>query len=197
MPLRSPRKLSLLILLALSATACRKSPVEPDPIVPDLPSADPQTVLFSENFDNENGAQGKSNWTQFSKWNVVAGCVDLHGNGFVDVQRNNGLYVDLDGTCDRPGVIETKTELSLDAGGHVLEFWLAGNQRNARSDTVVVTLGSVFEEQFILERGAQFREVSRTLSISAPVQARLRFAQQGGGDQEGILLDQVRIRRAN
>jgi hypothetical protein len=153
-------------------------------------------VLFSDNFDGENNGRGVNNWTQFANWNVITGCVDLHGNGFFDVLRNDGLYVDLDGSCGRAGTIESKTAFSLAPGGYVLEFWLAGNRRDDRPDTVVVSLGTLFTEQFVLARDAPFRQLTRSVSATAPTQARLRFAHQGGDDQ-GILLDQIRLRRAN
>jgi hypothetical protein len=78
----------------------------------------------------------------------------------------------------------------------VLEFWLAGNQRIARSDTVDVSLGTVYEERFILPRTEQFRMYSRPLVVQNETSVKLRFRNHGGDDQ-GALLDQVRLRRAS
>lgn len=191
----STRRL-LPLLLTFAIVGCRAGATEPAPIVPDLPDVDPRTVLLFDNFDRENGGRGENNWAGFANWNVVAGCVDLHGNGFHDVQQNNGLYVDLDGSCERAGTIESKAAFSLTPGGYILEFWLAGNNRDAPQDTVVVSLGALYEERFVLEGGAPFRQLTRPVSVTAVTQARLRFAHQGG-DNQGILLDQVRLRRAN
>src|SRR5690349_6931502 len=72
---------------------------------PSLVNVDPATVLFSDNFDSENSGRGIFDWTTFANWNVLGGCVDLHGNGLFDVQPGNGLYVDLDGSCESGGTI--------------------------------------------------------------------------------------------
>ena len=52
------------------------------------------------NFETENGAAGFYNWTSFANWNVLDGCVDLHGNGFVICPAGERLVRDLDGSCD-------------------------------------------------------------------------------------------------
>jgi hypothetical protein len=197
------RKLPIALVAALftlSAAAC-SSPTEPDPEIPSLPPAPPSSILLFDDFDGENrgggyeGLGGQNNWTAFQNWNVPEGCVDLHGNGFYDVQRGNGLYVDLDGSCGRAGTLESKTEFSLTPGIYILEFWLAGNQRLPAPDTVQVTLGTHFSEQFVLNESDAFRPISRSLSVPAASTARLRFRNLGG-DNQGALLDVVRLRRA-
>ncbi|CAN5683866.1 hypothetical protein BH23GEM3_BH23GEM3_14980 [soil metagenome] len=184
---------SALAILMLAA-GCRKSPIEP----PRLDPVDPATVLFVDDFDAENGGAGRFNYTAFANWNVQDGCVDLHGNGFIDVQPGKGLYVDLDGTCkpSKAGTMETKAAFSLDPGSYVLEFWLAGNQRIPSPDTVLVSLGDLHQEQIVLTRDEPFRLFTRNLTVSTPTTARLRFRNLGGDDQ-GALLDLVRLRRAN
>ena len=183
-------------MLLTATTGCRKGATEPEPVVPELPAVDPQTVLLRDNFDAENNGAGVNDFAQFTQWNVVSGCVDLHGNGFFDVQKNNGLYVDLDGSCHRAGTIESKNDLALAPGNYVLEFWLAGNNRVASSDTVVVSLGSVFSERIVVERGEPFRQFTRPITVTSAVTTRLRFGATGGDDQ-GPLLDQVRLRRGS
>jgi len=160
-----------------------------------LPEADPTTVLFLADFDNENGGAGVLNWTEFADWNVLDGCVDLHGNGYYDVQPGNGLYVDLDGTCDAGGTIETKEAFVFEAGQkYLLEFYLAGNHRIRRPDTVDLTLGTIHEEQFVLERDHPFTLYTREIQVAEDTPARIRFRNHGG-DNQGALLDLVRIRR--
>lgn len=187
-----------LVLLAafasLAVSGC-KSPSDPEPDVPRLPPVTPSTVLLFDDFDGENGGTGQNNWSNLQNWTLVAGCVDLHGNGFYDVQRGNGLYLDLDGSCAEGATVESKTEFSLASGLYVLEFWLAGNQRIATPDTVRVTLGSVYSEEFVMNQFDAFRLVSRTVPVSATTAARLRFRNLGG-DNQGALLDVVRLRRA-
>ena len=122
-----------------------------NPVAPSLPTVDPATVLLSDNFDTENNGAGIFNWTSFANWNVLAGCAELHGNGLFDVQPGNGLYVDLDGSCESGSTFESKTQFVLQPGSYVLEFWLAGNNRINTADTVNVSLGSLYQEQFVLQ----------------------------------------------
>lgn len=161
----------------------------------DLPEADPETILFVDDFDDENGGEGESNWTSFRNFDVLDGCVDLHGNGYYDVQPGNGLYVDMDGSCWEAGTIETKEAFEfLPDEEYLFEVWLAGNNREQVSDTMDVTLGSVYSEQFILESDDEFELYTRELSVSEPTEAKLKFDHYGG-DKQGILIDLIRIRR--
>ena len=178
------------VLVCGMAVSCGKSPVAPS-LVP----VDEATVLFADNFDSENNSAGVFDWTSFANWNVLGGCVDLHGNGFVDVQPGTGLYVDLDGSCDAGGTIETKAAFTLQPGNYVLEFWIAGNHRIDSSDTVNVSLGSLYQEQFVMRRGDRFELRTRNFSVPSDTTARLRF-QNLGGDGRGALVDLVRLRRA-
>jgi hypothetical protein len=166
-----------------------------NPLAPSLVPVNPANVLLVDDFDQENNGVGIYNWTNFANWNVVAGCVDLHGNGFHDVQPGRGLYVDLDGSCAAAGTIETKVAFDLQPGSYVLEFWIAGNHRIDAADTVIISLGSLYEEQMIMQRRDRFRLITRNISVSAPTSARLRF-QNLGGDGRGALIDLVRLRRA-
>jgi hypothetical protein len=191
------RRASYIVVAAAALfAACKKDPTGPVLEVPTLPEAPAQTVLLHDVLDNENNGQGAYNWTAFQHWTVVAGCVDLHGNGFHDVLRGNGLYIDLDGTCERGGTLESKESFALEAGKtYVLEFWLAGNQRIRAPDRVIVSLGSLFEEEFVLAQRDPFRLHTRQISVTANTSAKLRFRNMGG-DNQGALLDQVRLRVA-
>lgn len=161
---------------------------------PTLPAADPAMVLVEDNFDQENGGKGMLNWAGSARWSVAAGCVDLHGNGFHDVQPGSGLYLDLDGTCQAGGTLESKTPLALEAGSYVLEFGLGGNRRINEPDTVVVSVGTHFREQVVVERAAGFSRFAREFTVAAPTTAAIRFV-HSGGDNQGMVLDLVRLRR--
>jgi hypothetical protein len=180
---------------------CKSSSTEPEgPVIPSLPEVPAGAILLYDTFDNENGGQGANNWgdspeRQFTHWNVVSGCVDLHGNGFWDVLAGHGLYVDMDGSCWQAGTLESKSEFELVPGAYVLEFWIGGNQRNDNPDTLTVTVGNLLNEQFVTDRWDPFRMIQRRIDVAAPVSVRLRF-QGHGGDQQGILLNLVRLRRA-
>lgn len=188
---------STLAILVLAA-GCRRMPTEP----PSLDPVDPATVLFVDDFDTENGGVGAFNFRAFQNWNVIAGCVDLHGNGFPSVLRgvhvDQGLFVDLDGTCKPPqaGTIETKNSFALEPGNYILEFWLAGNSRIPSSDTVTVSLGSLHTENIVLASNAPFRLHTRNITVTQQTSPKIRFVHQGG-DDHGVLLDLVRLRRAN
>jgi|GEM_PF-2541128 len=178
--------------VALSAVilfACKDSPT-----IPSLEDVDPETVVHLSEFNDANDGRGLYNWKGDDTWAVVAGCVDLHGNGFVDVWPNNGLYIDLDGSCNEGGTIETREEITLTAGTYVLEFWLAGNNRRDEPDTVLVNFGSLHQEQIVMQRKDPFRLFSRELNVTQGTAAKLSF-QNLGGDNEGALLDLVRVRR--
>lgn len=172
--------------------ACGESPTGPPP--PELDDVDTTTIVFLSVFNDENGGQGALNWTDFVEWNILAGCVDLHGNGFVDIWPNNGLYVDLDGSCAAGGTIESKEDIEFSPGNYVLEFWIAGNNRVNAPDTVLVQLGTLHEEEIVLQRRDQFRLIVRELLVTEPTSARLLFRNYGG-DDHGMLLDLVRVRR--
>lgn len=189
------KRAGMLVVAVALVGACKKGPTEPEGDVPTLPPTDPATVLFMDDFDSENGGRGVYNWTQFQNWNVLEGCVDLHGNGFDDVQPGRGLYVDLDGTCNQGGTLETKTEFNLAPGNYVLEFWISGNSRRGNRDTVDVNLGTLYQERFILTRNDPFALHTKNVTVATATPARLRF-KHAGGDHFGILLDLVRLRRA-
>ena len=164
------------------------------PTAPSLITVDDATVVFSDNFDPENNRVGVYNWTSFANWNVLEGCVDLHGNGFHDVQPGTGLYVDLDGSCDAAGTIETKSAFTLQPGNYVLEFWIAGNHRISTSDTVNVSVGALYQEQFVMQQRDRFTLQTRSISVPSQTTAAIRF-QNLGGDGRGALVDLVRLRR--
>lgn len=180
--------LVLTVVAGGTAVGCGKSPVAPS-----LSAVDPATVLIEDKFDQENGGAGIFNWTSFANWNVLSGCVDLHGNGLFDVQPGNGLYVDLDGSCAIGGGIESKTAFALQPGTYVFEFWMAGNNRIDSADTVNVSLGS-YQEQFVVQAREKFTLHTRNISVSTPTSARIRF-ENLGGDGRGALIDLVRLRR--
>ena len=186
-------KLSLPIILGFFVITGCDTAVEAEP--PTLPSVPQETVLFFDDFDNENNGRGVDNWTNFVHWNVLEGCVDLHGNGYFDVQPGNGLYVDMDGSCQEAGTIEMKNAVQLIPGAsYTVEMWLAGNQRWETNDSMVVTLGEVWSERFVLGADDDFALYTRHIEVSDTANVRLRYAHFGGDDQ-GILLDLVRIRR--
>ena len=86
-------------------------------------------VVLSDNFDSESLGL---NYTGFANWNVTAGSVDLIGQpDFFDFLPGNGRYVDMDGSTNQAGRLESKASFTINPGdSYLLTFDLAGNQRN-------------------------------------------------------------------
>jgi hypothetical protein len=102
------------------------------------------TIIFSDNFNTENGGVGALNYNSFANFTVVAGTgtVDLIGNGFFEfppVTNGHGLYVDLDGSTSDAGLM-LADPIPVLPGDYELFFQLAGNQRQAGNDVVSVNL---------------------------------------------------------
>jgi hypothetical protein len=151
--------------------------------------------LLEDNFNCENGRQGALNYAGFANWNVTRGSVDLLGNSFFDFLPQNGLFLDLDGSSLAAGLLESKQTFALDPGTYELQFDLGGNrERSGDTSSVTVGLGSVFTESFTLDFLDPMRTVTRSISIATPTSGALAF-DHAGGDNTGLLLDDVRLRR--
>lgn len=159
--------------------------------VPSQPG-DVTLVLLEDTFDSETGRKGQLNYKGFKNWDVIQGSVDLIGLGFWDHFPDHGLYVDLDGTTRQAGTISSKN-FRLDPGSYRLEFDLAGNPFSG-PNTVTVRLGRVYNEDFTLGVKEPFRTVTRQISVSTTEEAKLLF-QHAGGDNDGLLLDNIRLVR--
>jgi hypothetical protein len=160
-------------------------------------SASAAQVLLQDNFNAENGGTGVLNYNGFANWNVVNGAVDLIGNGyfeFISSANGRGLYVDMDGSTNKAGTIESKNTFAFNKGDLIkLTFQLAGNQRyKSDSDSVVVSLGSLFTKTYTLPGPQLFTTFTETFSASAVTNAKLAF-QGNGGDNVGLLLDDVKL----
>lgn len=156
-------------------------------------SAMADTVIFSDNFNTENGGVGQLNYNSFAQWNVNPGTVDLIGNGFFDFYPGNGLYVDLDGSTSTPGTMTTLNTLGLVAGElYRITFDLGGSARNDGSNSVdlSVTIGQ-YNETFTLANNAPLATVTRYFTASAD--GNLVFAGTGVGDNQGLILDNIEV----
>ena len=158
-----------------------------------VPSADGTGYLLIDDFNQENKGSGAYNYSAFSKWNVAGGTVDLIGNGFWDYHPQNGLHVDLDGTTRQGGTLVSKSGFSLEPGTYRLSFDLAGNPFSG-PNKVTVALGNSYREDFHLAVKAPMKKVTRDITVTSPEFAKLSF-KQDGGDNEGLLLDNVALRK--
>ena len=154
-------------------------------------------IIFSDNFDTENGGNYQLNYTGFTNWTVTNGTVDLIGAGSPwNWFPTQGLYIDLDGSTSNAGImghLET-----LVAGDYTLSFSLAGNQRNTANETtevgVSILAGSVIAQQdYSLNKNDGFTKYSIDFSISsllAPAEIQITFGALSN-DNIGMLLDDV------
>jgi len=153
-------------------------------------------ILLDDTFDTENGGAGQLNYTSFTNWNVTDGSVDLIGNDFYDFYPGNGLYLDLDGSTWSAGTLESKNLFALTPGDYELRFDLGGAARTpgwwGASDTVSISLGSLFNESFTLNYTDPLSTVIRNFSVTTSASERLIF-EHAGGDMAGLILDNVRL----
>jgi len=152
---------------------------------------DVASVLFEDTFESEGGRKGQLNYISFKNWDVIQGSVDLIGLGFWDYFPDHGLYVDLDGSTGKAGTLSSKKIFSLAPGSYRLEFDLAGNPLSG-PNTVTVRLGKVYNEVFTLGVKEPFRKIARQISVSVTEESKLVF-QHAGGDNDGLLLDNIRL----
>ncbi|MEH2320896.1 PEP-CTERM sorting domain-containing protein [Nostoc sp.] len=158
-------------------------------------SAASVTTLLQDSFDQENSTA--LNYDHFVNWNVINGSVDLIGSvGFYDFLPANGLYVDLDGSTGQAGTLQSKTIFNFQAGDTVnLSFQLAGNQRNNVTDSVTVSLGTLFNDTFLLPEFQGFTNFTRSFTVANATNATLDF--KGiGADNVGLLLDNVTLTKS-
>ena len=170
-----------------------------------------QTVLLEDDFEADVPFGGSNPdgipQPDFINWNVIEGSVDLLSDvafnslcadalGILD--PSDMQCVDLDGTTNNAGTMETKETFNLLPGTVRLMFDLAGSQRNlfVEPNTVTVSLstggGSVFSELFSKVFGDPFETITRDIVLAAPTAATLIF-DHAGGDNVGLLLDNVKL----
>ncbi len=147
-------------------------------------------VVFSDNFDTENSGNGALNFNGFTKWTVEGGTVDLIpvGSRF-DFYPGNGLYVDLDGSTNKPGVLTTKA--SFGPGSYILSFLLGGSTLGT-TEEVTVSFGT-FSEVFSVPSTNPLTLITRAINLGGS-DNKLSFANaQGSPSNIGAILDDVTI----
>jgi hypothetical protein len=149
-------------------------------------------ILLQDNFD----ANAQTlNWAGDSVFTSTAApaSVDLIGTGFFDFQPGHGNYLDLDGSTgngnDPAGQITSV--LTFGPGDYTLTFDLAGNQRGAASQSTTVSLGDFSQTFGPLLSGVNF--TTQTISFSTTTAGHLVFSEHGPSDQQGNLLDNVKL----
>ena len=150
-------------------------------------------VVLSDNLNDS--IPDQLNWAGDSVFLPTSppGTVDLIGQGgSFDFIPGHGSYLDLDGSSgsgNNPAG-EITSILSFGPGTYNLTFLLAGNRRTSDAETTVVSLGS-FSSSITLASNAGFSTYSYTFSTASAGQ--LKFTELGPSNQQGNLLDDVRL----
>lgn len=162
-------------------------------------------IVFSEDFDAENGGGFALNYDAFAQWSVSDPSVDLIGNGRYDWWPSNGLYVDMDGTTRSVGRI-TSVPIGLQPGEYSLSFELAGCGwdpalwGHGAVDKVTVKVveagNTLLKRTYSLpwDQGFTLYSVGLNIDEETPVTLSFQGYAQEGGDNIGMLLDDVVLR---
>ena len=160
-------------------------------------STEPPEILLLDDFNGENHGRYQLNYMGFAKWDVTSGTVDLVGTAPYDdfLPKIQGMYVDLDGTAKAAGTLRSKTTFDLKPGTHRLEFKMAGTPRpNQPPNTVIVSVGNLFQEKITLQSYAPLETYVRTFEVPSRMSAHLIFRHLGGDDY-GNFIDDIRFER--
>ena len=151
-------------------------------------------VVLSDSFDAENGGNVQTSVESLTNW-IITPDIDLVGSGPLGESFNDypgqGLFLDLDGSDFKNGAIESKE--SFPAGDYILSFKLGNNPRAGGTiNTLTASLDSFSQES----------PTSGTLSLDVKQFAfttqkagKLRFVQGGPADNQGSILDDVRLEK--
>ena len=177
--------------LSIAVTPVNDAPSGADKTI-SIAEVSQSEVIFVDNFDLNSAGLNivPQGWFLGN-----TGTVDTIGTGTIyDFIPGNGLYIDLDGTTNFPGLL-TKS-LTLEGGvTYTLRFDLAGSQRGS-NDTVDVTFGSAAmrisrdsSDPFVRSMLAFTPSTSGTYQVSFLNQGNDNLDQ--GSDNLGALLDRV------
>ncbi|MBY0436556.1 MAG: VPLPA-CTERM sorting domain-containing protein [Burkholderiales bacterium] len=146
-------------------------------------------TVFSDNFDADTLALNGS----LSNWTVSSGTIDVIGTGSFNFYPGNGNFLDLDGTSNNAGRIETKLPLAFTIGQtYTLSFSFGRNGGNAESMTYGVTGGNL-SQVFSLLQGGTVPFSAFSIDFVASSASGNIFFDHAGGDNQGIVLDNVRL----
>ena len=156
-------------------------------------------VIFSDNFNTENGGVGALNYNSFANFAVSDGTVDLIGNGFFDfppVTNGHGLYVDLDGSTSDAGLM-LADPIAVSPGSYTLFFQLAGNQRQGGDDIVAINLfldgTNIFTGNILVPQSDGFLGHLIPFEVASGGDFTFSFQNSGGAVNIGALLDNIAI----
>jgi hypothetical protein len=161
--------------------------------------------------------RGQLDYSSFLNWEVIAGSVDLIGNGFCDFLPGNGLYVDMVGSSPYPqtndgsttpfgATIRTIDRFNIAAGAdYTISFNAAGNNRQSPAagiQSVKVFLRdpnapdsdpNIFEHIVAPSWNSGFQKYSFTFKSPISANAKIYFQQILAVGRCGNLLDDIRL----
>ena len=151
-------------------------------------------VIFSVNFNNENGGVPVLGTTTLTKFNVVLPNVDVIGQGnggtAYDFYPGNGLYLDLDGTTGATNA-QIVSNMVFGPGAYTLTFLLGNNPGGgANANTLTVSMGD-YSNTFTTVGNMPLTQ--QTLAFTTTVAGSLTFTQGGPADQQGSIIDNVQV----
>jgi len=155
-------------------------------------------VIFSDDFNGENGGNGALNYNSFANWTVTDGTVDLIGNGYFDFQPGYGLYVDMDGSTNNAGNMATSIGIFFDSGTeYTLSFDVAGNNRVPTPELLAFGVGITggLYADLLYYSAAEFNRDFSTYTVSFLGDGATHsiFFEGFGRDNIGMLLDNVTL----
>jgi hypothetical protein len=157
------------------------------------------------------------NYSSFQNWEVIQGMVNLIGNGFMDWQPGNGLYVDLAGgstaLAASAAIIQTIDSFPIVAGRtYRISFAAAGNNRlntalaqqaikvAIRNVLSAVTDPNIFDHVVTPNWNDSFQVYSFTFIAQVSANVKISFQQlvnqvfvDSGAEWHGDLLDNVKF----
>ncbi len=161
-----------------------------------------ETVMFRDNFNNDHL---RLNGTPRG-WTVTSGTVDIigrrNGHSFYNLVPGHGAYIDMDGSTNAQGTIQTVRTFEFTPGNtYTLSYQLAGSQRG--DDNAVTALfgpGVTFSSTHTnsvthsLASAVGFTTFTEQFTVSSTITAALIFAAvSSASDSMGLLLDNVKL----
>ncbi len=156
-------------------------------------SATADMVLWSDNFDLDPTG---GNVTDLLSFRVTRGTVDVVSQDFYGPYAIPGHYLDMDGTSNLAGRLESKSLFAFAPGTYILSFVLGGSQRyygwNDPSDAMTVSIGSLYSETFTRIYSSPLETIQRSFIVETAANGTLVF-DHAGGDNIGMILDDVML----
>ncbi|MCL7754272.1 T9SS type A sorting domain-containing protein [Polaribacter sp. Z022] len=146
-----------------------------------LPSS---TSIYTENFNNQSSG---GNLSSLVNWDVLTGNVDV-----ADFIPGNGSQeLDLAGSVN--SIIRTKTAINLTPGQYEITFDNKVNSNPSGGNTVLVSIGTAFSQQFASPNVAT--QESATFTVSQSEAAFITLEQLGTSDASGSFVGNFNINK--